>query len=54
MLFLLTQNIIDMDILDRFVENALPIAWDYDIDPAEFEKCLGCEKVTLTKLIPDL
>ena len=36
-LFLLRQRIIDIDTLSEFVEEAIPIAWDYDIDPDEMK-----------------
>ena len=32
-LFLLGQGLIEFDILVKFVEEAKPAAWDYDIDP---------------------
>ena len=32
-LFLLQTGIIEIDILSKFVEDSLPMAWDYDIDP---------------------
>jgi hypothetical protein len=35
--FLLTQGIIELDILSRYVEESLPVAWDYDIDPGEMK-----------------
>jgi hypothetical protein len=34
-LFLLKQGIIEPEPLSKFVEDAYPVAWDYDIDPNE-------------------
>jgi len=36
-LFLLNQNIINLKQLTQIVEAALPVAWDYDIDPADLQ-----------------
>jgi hypothetical protein len=38
--FLLNQEIIELDPLSKFVEDALPEAWNYDIDPKELLKSL--------------
>ncbi len=43
-LFLLQQDIIDIGILTKFVEDALPVAWDYDIDPNELRTHLNVVK----------
>jgi len=40
-LFLLERNIIDLDRLAAFVKSTVPVAWDYDIDPAEMQKYLN-------------
>jgi hypothetical protein len=32
-LFLLQHDIIEIDTLAKFVEDIIPVAWDYDIDP---------------------
>jgi len=40
-LFLLHQGIIELDILSRYVEESLPVAWDYDIDPHEMKAHLN-------------
>ena len=34
-LFMLRNNIIDLDQLEEFVEQTILVAWDYDIDPKE-------------------
>jgi hypothetical protein len=39
-LFLLERNIVDLDRLTTFVKSAVPVAWDYDIDPTEMQKYL--------------
>jgi hypothetical protein len=39
--FLLEENIIDLGHLDQYVEDALPVAWEYDIDPADLELYLA-------------
>lgn len=36
-LFLLRQNIINLDELAQYVAAALPQAWDFDIDPADLQ-----------------
>jgi hypothetical protein len=36
-LFLLRQGIIEIGLLAKFVEDAVPVAWDYDIDPNELK-----------------
>jgi len=43
-LFLLQHNIIKLDILTKFVENVIPVAWDYDIDPHDMETYLDVVK----------
>lgn len=43
-LFLLERGTIDLDILAEFVEDALPVAWDYDIDPVEMQNYLNVVK----------
>jgi hypothetical protein len=43
-LFLLQQGIIEIEILAKFVENAVPVAWDYDIDPNELKTHLDLVK----------
>jgi len=43
-LFLLERGIVDLDTLATFVKNAIPVAWDYDIDPVEMEKYLNVVK----------
>ncbi len=37
-LFLLRQGIIEMKTLTQYIEDALPNAWDYDIDPIEMKE----------------
>ena len=39
-LFLLQIGIIEIDVLTKFVEDSLPVAWDYDIDPFELRNHL--------------
>ncbi|MCJ7657866.1 MAG: DUF6036 family nucleotidyltransferase [Anaerolineales bacterium] len=39
-LFLLQNGIIKLDTLTKFVQNAIPLAWDYDIDPNELKTFL--------------
>ncbi len=34
-IFLLRRGIIEIGILTKFVEDSIPVAWDYDIDPNE-------------------
>jgi hypothetical protein len=36
-LFLLHQGLIDLDKLSQYVEESLPVAWNYDIDPNEMK-----------------
>jgi len=36
-LFLLRQKIVTLDELTRYVDGALPHAWDFEIDPAELQ-----------------
>jgi hypothetical protein len=43
-LFLLRRGIIEIGILTQFVEEAIPAAWDYDIDPNELRTHLGVVK----------
>ena len=43
-LFLLNQGVIELDKLTLFVEDALPTAWDYDIDPNEMRTHFGVLK----------
>lgn len=35
--FMLEENIIDLEQLDQYVAAALSVAWEYDIDPADLE-----------------
>ena len=39
-LFLLQIGIIEIDVLTKFVEDSLPVAWDYDIHPFELRNHL--------------
>jgi hypothetical protein len=34
-LYVLRNDIIELNQLNEFVEQTIPVAWDYDIDPAE-------------------
>ena len=43
-LFLLQIGIIEINILTKFVEDSLPVAWDYDIDPNELMNYLEVVK----------
>ena len=43
-LFLLQQSIIEIGILTKFVKDAIPVAWDYDIDPNELRTHLEVVK----------
>lgn len=43
-LFLLQNGIIKLDTLTKFVQNAIPLAWDYDIDPNELKTFLDVVK----------
>ena len=43
-LFLLRRGIIEIGILTQFVEEAIPAAWDYDIDPNELRTHLDVVK----------
>ena len=43
-LFLLQHGIIKLDTLTKFVQNAIPLAWDYDIDPNELKTYLDVVK----------
>lgn len=40
-LFLLQQGIIDLDRLNTFVNAAIPIAWNYDVDPADLRQYMN-------------
>ena len=46
-LFLLEHEFVELDILIAFVEAALPMAWDYDIDPDEMKRYLDLVKSLL-------
>jgi len=43
-LFLLQQGIIEIGILAKFVEDAMPVVWDFDIDPEDLRSHLGIVK----------
>lgn len=43
-LYLLERGIIEISILIKFVEDAIPLAWDYDIDPNDFRTHLDVVK----------
>ena len=36
--FMLNEGVIELEALSAFVKDALPKAWDFDIDPADLEK----------------
>lgn len=40
-LFLIEQGIIELEQLDQYVKSALPVAWDFDIDPADLQLYLS-------------
>lgn len=40
-LFRLKQNLIELDQLATYIDRALPQAWDFDIDPADFRQHLA-------------
>ena len=48
-LFLLQSEIINLGDLSRVVEEALPRAWDYDIDPKEMSNYLEVVKILYQK-----
>jgi predicted nucleotidyltransferase len=43
-LFLLQNQIIEIEKLTKFVEDTIPLAWDYDIDPGELRNHLEVVK----------
>ena len=43
-LFLLQRGIITIDILTKFTEEVIPVAWEYDIDPDELKTHLDVVK----------
>jgi hypothetical protein len=43
-LFLLRQGIIEINILTQFLEETIPAAWDYGIDPNELRTHLDVVK----------
>ena len=40
-LFLLQQDIIDLDRLSAYVDAAIPVAWEYDVDPADLRQYMN-------------
>lgn len=40
-LFMLKQNLIELELLANYINLAMPQAWDFDIDPVEFEQHLA-------------
>jgi hypothetical protein len=34
---MLKERIIDLEQLNQFIEDALPLSWDYDINPMDLE-----------------
>ena len=37
-LFLLENSIIEIGVLETFVEEAIPVAWDHDVDPSDMKQ----------------
>ena len=40
-LFLLQRNIIKLDRLSEYVDAAIPVAWEYDVDPADLRQYMN-------------
>ena len=40
-LFLLTNGVIELETLEIFVEEAIPFAWDHDVDPSDLKQYMG-------------
>ena len=53
-LFLLHRGIITFDRLSTFVDAAIPVAWEYDVDPADLRQYMNEVRRLLSQKVNDL
>ena len=53
-LFLLQRSIINLDRLSEYVDAAIPVAWEYDVDPADLRQYMNEVRRLFSQEVNDL